>query len=98
MATIVIRRAHRLSLPEARHTAERLARRVEQRHDVSWRWEGDSIELTAPPGLARGATGRVTLDDDEVAIEIHLPLALRPVKRLVETELRSKLDAVLGAD
>jgi putative polyhydroxyalkanoate system protein len=97
MATIHIRRAHRLSLAEARTTAEHIARRVAQRHSVTWRWDGDdAIELVAPPGMANGARGRVTLDDQEVAIEVTLPFALRPAKRFVETQLRSKLDAVLG--
>lgn len=96
MAKIHIRRAHRLSLAEARTTAERIARRVAQRHDVVWRWDGDAIELAAPSGVANGATGRVTLDAHEVAIEVTLPLALRPARRFVETQLRSKLDAVLG--
>ena len=97
MSSIVIRRPHRLSLAEARDTAERIARRAEARHSATWRWDGDAMELAAPPGPANGARGRVMLDETHVAIEIHLPLALRPVRRFVETQLISRLDALLRA-
>ena len=95
MSSIVIRRRHQLSLAEARSRAEGVARRVETRLAARWRWDGDALELTAPPGLASGARGRVVLDDTHVAIEVHLPLALRPAKRFVESEILSRLDALL---
>jgi putative polyhydroxyalkanoate system protein len=97
MATIRIRRSHRLPSEHVRRTAEAVARRIEQRHAVRWRWEGDAIELDAPPGPARGARGRVTVGDADVAIEIHLPLALFPLKGMVERRLSAKLDELLGA-
>lgn len=98
MSTISVRRPHSMGPTEVRVLAERLARHVEQKHDVRWRWTGrDAIELSAPPGPASGATGRVTIGDVEVAIEIHLPVALRPVKRLVQARLQAKLDDVLKA-
>lgn len=97
MSTIRIRRSHRLPSEHVRRTAENLARRIEVRHAVRWRWEGDAIELHAPPGPASGARGRVTVGDGDVAIEIHLPLALFPLKGMVERRLSAKLDEILGA-
>lgn len=97
MSTIRIHRRHELSPSAVRHKAESVARRIEQRHDVRWRWEGDSLELSAPTGLASGTHGRVTIGQRDVAIELHLSLALRPVRRLVERELAAKLEEFLGA-
>ena len=97
MSTIRIRRAHRLSQEHVRRTAEAVARRIEQRHAVRWQWSGDSIELVAPTGPASGARGRVTIGEGDVAIEIHLPLLLSPVRRMVEQRVSAKLDELLGA-
>jgi putative polyhydroxyalkanoate system protein len=97
MATIRIRRSHRLPHAHVRHTAESLARRIEQRHAVVWRWDGDALVLRAPRGPASGASGRVMVGEGDVAIEIHLPLALFPFKGLVERRLAEKLDQILGA-
>ncbi len=97
MSIIRIHRAHRLSRDHARRTAEAVARRLEQRHPMSWSWQGDSLELTAPSGPARGARGRVTIADADLAIELHLPLALSPLRGLVERRLSAKLDELLGA-
>jgi putative polyhydroxyalkanoate system protein len=97
MSMISIRRPHRLSPEDVRCTAEAVAQRIERRHAVRWAWRGDALELIAPPGIAGGARGRVTIGDSDVAIEIHLPLALSPMRRMVERRLSAKLDELLGA-
>jgi hypothetical protein len=119
MSTIRIQRAHQQTVSAMRRTAEDIARRIESRHDVRWRWLGDSMELVAPKGLhdgdaraseclrpslaplpkplAGGTHGRVTIDDAEVRIEIHLPLALTPVRAAVARQVAAKLDVILGA-
>jgi putative polyhydroxyalkanoate system protein len=96
MSTISIQRRHVLPHDQVRRSAEQLARRIEQRLAVQWSWEGDCLTLTAPPGPARGARGKVHVRERDVHIEIHLPFALRPVKSLVESKLHSKLDDILG--
>lgn len=96
MSAIVIRQKHGLAHAEVRARAESLARRIEQRLSVRWAWNGDEMKLTAPPGPARGTTGTVRLQDDEVHIEVQLPLALSPMRRLVEGKLRDKLEDVLA--
>jgi putative polyhydroxyalkanoate system protein len=96
MSTIRIHRSHGLPSEQVRRTAEAVARRIEQRHSVRWRWEGDAIELQAPPGPVSGARGRVTVGEGDVAIEIHLPLSLTPLKGMVERRVSAKLDELLG--
>lgn len=97
MASIRILRTHQLPHEEARARAEYLARRIERRLAVSWRWEGEHMRLSAPPGPASGIRGVVRLTPGEVHIEIDLPLALRPMKGLLEGKLHDKLDTLLGA-
>ena len=96
MATISIRRPHRLAHEDVKKKAEALARRIETKHQVSWRWEGENLRLTAPPGPARGATGLVRVTPELVSIDIDLPIFLRPVRRMVESRLLDKLDRLLG--
>ncbi len=96
MSKIVIQRHHKLSPHEVRGHAESLARRIEERWSVSWHWAGNRLTLVAPSGPAHGASGVVTVAPSSVCVEIHLPLMLSPVRSLVESKVRSKLDAVLG--
>jgi putative polyhydroxyalkanoate system protein len=97
MASIRILRSHRLPLDVARARAEELARRIEHRLAVSWRWEGERMRLSAPPGPASGARGVVHVTPEQVQIEIDLPLVLRPMKSVLEGKLHDKLDRLLGA-
>lgn len=96
MSTIRIHRRHELSEDLVRSRAEQFARKIQERLQVAWHWEGEHLLLKAPPGPARGAHGRVTMTPRNVSIEIALPLALRPVKSLVESKLQQKLDLLLS--
>ena len=96
MATIDMRRRHALSSDEARSKAEELARSMEAKLGIKWRWDGSQITFDAPHGVAKGATGKVSILDQEVRVEIDLPFMLRPMKGMVEGKVRDKLDALLG--
>jgi|JI10StandDraft_1071094.scaffolds.fasta_scaffold12553_7 putative polyhydroxyalkanoate system protein len=95
MATIDIERHHGMTADAARKRAEELARRLETRKGVRWRWEGATLRLDAPSGPAKGTKGAVRVDEKTVRIELDLPLLLRAMKGLVETMLNEKLDHVL---
>ena len=95
MATILLLRSHRLPVSEVRGRLERAARSAEQRHSLSWRWTDNAMEVTPPPGFARGARGRVVVSEADVRVEVDLPLSLRPARGLVESRLRRKLDDLL---
>jgi putative polyhydroxyalkanoate system protein len=96
MATIEIRRPHGMTEDAARRRAEDLARRLEQRRGVRWRWEGKTLRLDAPAGPARGTRGAVSVDGQCVRIEVDLPLLLRAMKGVVESKIHERLDHVLG--
>jgi putative polyhydroxyalkanoate system protein len=95
MATIDIRRTHTLAKDEAKKRAEELARGMEAKLDLKWRWEGDHIRFEAPSGAARGTTGTVEVTDSMVRVQIDLPFLLRVLKGKVESKVNEKLDQVL---
>ena len=66
MAQIDIHRPHGMSEDAARRRAEDLARRLEQRRGVRWRWEGDELRLDAPSGPANSGFGAPSRRFDSV--------------------------------
>jgi len=96
MATIDIKRSHTLDRDEAKRRAEALARSMEEKLGIRWRWEGDVIRFDAPSGAAKGATGVVKVEVQNVRVEVDLPFMLRPLKGTVESKINKKLDDLLG--
>lgn len=96
MATIDIRRSHTLDREEAKRRAEELAKGLEEKLSIRWSWDGDRIRFDAPSGMAKGASGTVHVDAQEVRVEVDLPFLLRPAKGTVESKINQKLDALLA--
>ena len=95
MATIDITKGHSLSKDEAKKRAEDLARSLEQKLDLKWRWEGDSIRFDAPSGVAKGTKGEVAVSDKDVRVTIDLPFLLKMMKGTVESKVHEKLAKLL---
>jgi putative polyhydroxyalkanoate system protein len=95
MATIDISRSHDLDKEEARHRAETLAKSMQDKLGIQWRWEGDRIRFEAPSGAAKGTSGTVYVEPKDVRVEVDLPFLLRAVKGTVESKINQKLDEVL---
>ncbi len=95
MATIEVRRSHKLSTEEARKRAEELARSLEEKLGLKWSWQGDRLVFSAPGGAARGTEGSVEVTSAEVTVKIDLPFMLRMVKGKVEAKVAEKLDKLL---
>lgn len=96
MATIDIRRPHQLSKDDARIKAEELARTMQEKLGIQWKWAGDRIEFDAPSGAAKGANGAVEVLNDAVRVLIDLPFLLRPMKGMVESKVKERLEQILG--
>ncbi len=96
MATIDIRRQHALTKEEARQRAEELARGMEDKLGIRWRWEGDLIRFEAPGGAAKGAKGLVRVEASAVQVEIDLPFLLKAMKGTIESKVSERLEAVLS--
>ena len=95
MSTIDIRRSHTLALDEARKRAEELAKAMQTKFDLNWRWDGDRIVFDAPRGAAKGTKGSVHVGDSDVRVEIDLPFLLRMLKATVESKVQEKLGQLL---
>ena len=95
MATIDILRMHALPIDDAKKKAEELARGMEQRFGIHWKWEGDTIRFDAPTGAAKGTKGEVAVSDKNVRVAIDLPLMLRVMKGTIEEKVNEKLTALL---
>lgn len=96
MATIDISRSHVLGTDVAKERAEELAKGMETKLGIRWRWEGDRIKFDAPSGVAKGATGTVSVDASKVRVEVDLPFLLRAIKGTVEAKILEKLDKLIG--
>jgi putative polyhydroxyalkanoate system protein len=95
MATIDITRSHALPLNDAKSKAEELAKNMEQRFGIQWKWEGNTIRFDAPGGAAKGTKGEVAVTDKNVRVAIDLPFMLRVMKGTIEEKVNEKLQALL---
>jgi putative polyhydroxyalkanoate system protein len=91
MATIELSKAHTLPLEDAKKRAEDLARGMESKLGLSWKWEGDTIHFNAPSGAAKGTTGTVAVSSAEVRVAVDLPFMLRVMKGTIEEKIKEKL-------
>lgn len=96
MATIDIRRSHTLDKEEAKRRAESLAKGLEEKLGIRWRWDGDRIRFEVPSGAAKGTTGAVHVDPNDVRVEVDLPFLMRAIKGTVESKINQKLDDLLS--
>jgi putative polyhydroxyalkanoate system protein len=95
MATIDITRNHALSIDDAKKKAEELAKGMEQRFGVQWKWEGNTIHFDATSGAAKGTKGEVSVSEKNVRVAIDLPFMLRVMKGTIEEKVNEKLTALL---
>jgi putative polyhydroxyalkanoate system protein len=95
MATIDIARAHTLPLESARQKAEELAKGMESKLGLSWKWEGNTIHFDAPSGAAKGTKGTVAVNEREVRVAVDLPFMLRVMKGTIEEKIQEKLQGLI---
>jgi putative polyhydroxyalkanoate system protein len=96
MATIDIKRSHTFDKEEAKRRAEALARSMEDKLGIRWSWQEDCLRFDTPSGVAKGASGQVTVEPSNVRVEVDLPFLLRALKGTVESKINEKLDEVLA--
>ncbi len=91
MATIDITRKHGLAKDAARTHAEGLAKSLESKFNLTWKWVGDAIHFEAPSGPAKGTKGEVHVQDASIRVAIDLPFLLRAFKGTIEEKVNEKL-------
>ncbi len=95
MATIEVRRSHQLPIEQARLRAEELAKSLEEKLGLTWKWERERLVFSAPHGPAKGTQGSVEVGKNDVSVKIDLPFLLRMAKSKVEAKVVEKLDKML---
>jgi putative polyhydroxyalkanoate system protein len=95
MATIDITRPHSLTRDDAKKKAEELAKGMEEKFSIVWRWDGDTIRFDAPKGAAKGTKGEVAVTDKDVRVVIDLPFMLKVMKGTIESKVNEKLSQIL---
>jgi putative polyhydroxyalkanoate system protein len=95
MATIDISKAHSLPLAEAKSKAEELAKGMQSRLGLDYKWEGDTIHFNAPSGTAKGTKGEVAVTDKTVRVIVDLPFLLRVMKGTIEEKINDQLKKLL---
>jgi putative polyhydroxyalkanoate system protein len=91
MATIHIKRAHKLSREEVKEKVERLVDDLKTKLGVNCHWEGDSLKLKRP-----GASGTIDLGDEVIDVKIKLGVMLTPLKSKIEMTIKENIHEYLG--
>lgn len=87
MADIRVERRHQIGKEAAKAAAVRIAERMQEKAQVKYRVNGDTIEFERT-----GASGRMTVGDDIVTVEVKLGLLLKPMRGFIE----QKMDEYFG--
>lgn len=90
MATIDIKRSHSLGKEGARQAAQSLADKLKEKLEIAYRWEGDVLKFDRS-----GASGKITVSESEVRVEVDLGMLMRPMKGMVEEKVNHYLDKAL---
>lgn len=87
MAGIDIRHPHSLPLAKARDAVEEVARKLADRFDFEYGWNGDALNFNRP-----GVEGRIAVAPDELHVTAKLGLLLSALQGTVEKEIRRVLE------
>jgi putative polyhydroxyalkanoate system protein len=93
MAHIQLRRPHTLGLDGARAQVEQLRAALARDLQAKSQWEDNELHFHRP-----GASGRVTLGEDFIELDLRLGLLLAPLKAGIEQAVHQRLDAILAGE
>lgn len=91
MSSIEIKRAHSRPLAEARAAVERVARHIDERFGVDYRWEGNTLHFARS-----GVDGHIKVAAKQVLVNVQLGFLLSALRGSVEREIHRFLDDEFG--
>lgn len=91
MSHIDLRANHSLSHDDAKNAAEELASDLARKFDIDYEWEGDHIHFERP-----GASGRITVGEQQIHITARLGLVLMFLRSRIEEEIVRYLSEHFG--
>ena len=89
MADIRIQRSHELGHTKARAAAEKIAVHLQEKYQLNYRWEGDSVQFKRT-----GVSGHLEVTNNEVMLQVKLGFLLMPLKHQIEQEIHRYIDRV----
>lgn len=92
MSDIDIRRAHALSLSDARRQAEAMAAELRKRFELESQWDGDTLRFSR-----QGVNGALEVGKSEVRITAQLGFLLAFLKPQIEGHINDNLDRIFAA-
>ena len=87
MSGIDIRHTHSLPHAKARKAVEEVAKKLAERFDVEYGWEGDDLHFSRS-----GVDGRIALKPKELHVTAKLCFLVSAFKGPIEHEIRRVLD------
>ena len=91
MATISIKRRHKLSHTKARAAAQKIAKDLNKRFDLVCRWDGNDVAFERP-----GVSGTMRVGKNDVELDVQLSFLMTPLKGPIERAIREELDRLFG--
>jgi putative polyhydroxyalkanoate system protein len=82
MADIRVERAHGVSKDAAMQAALKVAERLKEKAQASYRVQGDTIEFERS-----GAKGKIVVGETTIVAEVSLGLMLKPMRGLIESKV-----------
>lgn len=87
MSHIDIKRAHSLSLAEAKTKVEHVASHLARKFDMEYEWQGNTLHFSRS-----GVDGHIKVGAKQVHVVAQLGFLLMMLKGPVESEIHSYLD------
>lgn len=87
MPGIDIRHQHSMPLAKARKAVEDVAKKLAERFDVEYDWDGDTLNF-----VRSGVDGKIALEPKQLHVTAQLGFLLSALKGPIESEIRRVLD------
>jgi putative polyhydroxyalkanoate system protein len=91
MPEIHIRRNHGIGLAEVKEKVDTIAQKLQNELQADYHWEGDTLHFKRS-----GASGKIEVGTDYLAVDIKLGMALGLLKGKIEETVRTNLDQALA--
>lgn len=91
MPGIDIRHAHSMPKAKARKAIEDVARKLAERFDIEYAWDGDVLNFNRS-----GVDGKIALEPKQLHVSAQLGFLLSALKGPIESEIRRVLDERFG--
>lgn len=86
MPGIDIRHKHSMPLPKARKAVEDVARKLAERFDLEYDWDGDDLNFSRS-----GVDGKIALEPKQLHVTAQLGFLLSALKGPIESEIKRVL-------